>query len=49
MDLTLLGLGDSDGREQEAAIRDMFQAHAWDYVHDVSLPSLRSFDVTLYF
>ena len=47
LDLTLLGLGDSDGRKQEAAIRDMFEAHAWDDVHDISLPSVRNFDATL--
>ena len=49
LDLTFFGLGDSDGHEQEAAIRDIFEAHARDYVHEIYLPSLRNFDVTLFF
>ena len=36
MTLTLFGLG----REQEAAIRDVFEARGWDYVHELSLPLL---------
>ena len=34
--LTLFGLD----REQEAAIKELFEARGWDYVHDVSLPFL---------
>ena len=34
--LTLFGLD----REQEAAIKELFEARGWDYVHDISLPFL---------
>ena len=44
MNLTLFGLG----REQEAAIRDVFEARGWDYVHELSLPSWPNFDATLF-
>ena len=32
-------------REQEAAIKELFEAHGWDYVHEISLPFL-NFDET---
>ena len=34
--LTLFGLD----REQEAAIKELFEARGWDYVHDISIPFL---------
>ena len=34
--LTLSGLD----REQEAAIKELFEARGWDYVHEISLPFL---------
>ena len=34
--LTLFGLD----REQEAAIKEVFEARGWDYVHKISLPFL---------
>ena len=34
--LTLFGLD----REQEAAIKEIFEARGWDYVHEISLPFL---------
>ena len=34
--LTLFGLD----REQEAAIKELFEALGWDYVHEISLPFL---------
>ena len=48
MNLTLFGLGWE--WEQEAAIRDLFEAHGWDYhyVHELSLLSLPNLDVTLF-
>ena len=27
-------------REQEAAIKEIFEARGWDYVHEISLPFL---------
>ena len=39
--LTLSGLD----REQEAAIKELFEARGWDYVHEISLPFL-NFDET---
>ena len=40
--LTLFGLD----REQEAAIKELFEARGWDDVHEMSLPFL-NFDETL--
>ena len=34
--LILFGLD----REQEAAIKEIFEARGWDYVHEISLPFL---------
>ena len=34
--LTLIGFD----REQEAAIKELFEARGWDYVHEISLPFL---------
>ena len=34
--LTLFGLD----HEQEAAIKELFEAHGWDYSHQISLPFL---------
>ena len=34
--LTLFGLD----REQEVAIKELFEALGWDYVHEISLPFL---------
>ena len=31
--------------EQEAAIKELFEARGWDYVHEISLPFL-NFDET---
>ena len=36
MTLTLFGLD----HEQEAAIKELFEARGWDYVHEISLPLL---------
>jgi len=41
LNLTLFGLD----REQEAAIKELFEARGWDYVHEISLPLL-NFDET---
>ncbi len=41
MTLTLFGLD----HEQEAAIKELFEAHGWDYVHEMSL-SFLNFDET---
>jgi len=34
--LTLFGFD----REQEVAIKELFEARGWDYVHEISLPFL---------
>ena len=39
MDRLILTLFGHD-REQEAAIKELFEAHGWDYVHEISLPVL---------
>ena len=36
MTLTLFGLD----HEQEAAVKELFEARGWDYVHEISLPFL---------
>ena len=39
--LTLFGLD----REQEAAIKEIFEARGWDYVHEISLPFLNFVEI----
>ena len=41
--LTLFGLD----REQEAAIKEIFEACGWDYVHEISLPFLNFVEIFL--
>ena len=41
--LTLFGLD----REQEVAIKELFEALGWDYVHEISLPFLTTYDITV--
>ena len=43
MTLTLFGLD----HEQEAAIKELFEARGWDYVHDISLPFLNFIETFL--
>ena len=41
--LTLFGFD----REQEVVIKELFEARGWDYVHEISLPFLTTYDITV--
>ena len=44
------GYNDTDfglDHEQEAAIKELFEARGWDYVHEISLPFLNFIETFL--